>query len=120
MQLGARAYDHYIAYGPDAPQVCACESRLRHWPAHARPLQNRCFQFRGEHGGNLSPMAAVESRDALLNKSFAPARHRTLATVDALGHFIPPMTLGQPQNQPSPSGILRPIGPANWLAAPVS
>src|SRR5437773_6864835 len=52
-------------------------------------LENPCFQFRGEHGGDLSPMSAVESRDALLGKSFAPAGYKTPAAVDALGHFIP-------------------------------
>jgi hypothetical protein len=57
-------------------------------------------------------MPAVESRDALLGKSFAPAGYKTPAAVDALGHFIPGMALGQQQDQPRPSGIFRPIRPA--------
>jgi hypothetical protein len=57
-------------------------------------------------------MPAVESRDALLGKSSAPTGHKTPAAVDALGHFIPGMALGQQQNQPRPSGIFRPIRPA--------
>src|ERR671924_836920 len=56
-------------------------------------IQNPCFQFRREYGGNLSQVPAVESRDALLGKSFAPAGHKTPAAVDALGHFIPCMAL---------------------------
>ena len=75
-------------------------------------LENSCLQFRGEHGGDLSQMPAVESRDALLGKSFAPAGHKTPTAVDAFGHFIPRMALGQQQDQPRPSGIFRPIRPA--------
>jgi hypothetical protein len=57
-------------------------------------------------------MPAVKSRDALLGKSSAPASYKTPAAVDALGHFIPRMTLGQQQDQPRPPGIFRPIRPA--------
>src|SRR6266576_2930213 len=33
-------------------------------------FENPCLQFLGEHSGDLSQMPAVESRDALLGKSF--------------------------------------------------
>lgn len=62
-------------------------------------LQNPCFQFRGEHGGDLPQMPAVKSRDALLGKSSAPTGYKTPAAVDALGHFIPGMALGQQQDR---------------------
>src|SRR5260370_15512634 len=57
-------------------------------------LQNPCFQFRGQHGSDLPPMPAVESRDALFGKSSAPTSDKTPAPVDALGHFIPGMAFG--------------------------
>jgi hypothetical protein len=57
-------------------------------------------------------MPAVKARDALLGKSSAPTGYKTAAAVDALGHFIPGMALGQQQDQPRPSGIFRPIRPA--------
>jgi hypothetical protein len=72
-------------------------------------LQNPCFQFRGQHRGDLPPMPAVTSGDALLGKSSAPAGHKTAAAVDAFGHFIPGMAFGQKQDKPRPSGIFRPI-----------
>jgi hypothetical protein len=57
-------------------------------------------------------MPAVESCEALLSKPFAPARHKTPAALDSLGHFIPRMAFGQQQDQPRPPGIFRPIRPA--------
>lgn len=57
----------------------------------------------------LSQFPIVESRDALLGKSFAPTGHKTSAAIDALGHFIPRVALGQQQDQPRPSGIFGPI-----------
>ena len=78
----------------------------------ARGLQNPRFQLRGEYRGDLADMPAVESGDALLGESLAPAGHKASAAFDALGGFVPRMAVGQQQNQPCSSGIFRPIRPA--------
>ena len=74
-------------------------------------FQNPRFQFRGEHRGELSQMPAVESAircsaNRLLQLATKPGCSR------CVGHFIPGMAFGQQQNQPRPSGIFGPIGPA--------
>jgi hypothetical protein len=54
-------------------------------------------------------MPAVESGEALLSESLAPAGHKAAAALDPLRGFIPRMAIGQQQNQPRSSGIFRPI-----------
>ena len=78
----------------------------------ARTVQNPRFQLWGEHRGDLADMPAVESGDALLGESLAPAGHKAAAAVDALRSFVPRVAIGQQQNQSCSSGILRPIRPA--------
>jgi hypothetical protein len=60
----------------------------------------------------LPSNASRDSTAGIGDKSSAPAGYKTPAAVDAFGHFIPGMALGQQQDQPRPPGIFGAIGPA--------
>jgi len=66
----------------------------------------------------LSRTPAVESRYALLSKSFASARHKNAVEVDALGQFSPRTAFGQQQDEP-PVGYLPSDPPDYWLNASI-
>ncbi len=109
--LAPNPRDHHVADAKALGQLARRPVR-RVARCMARALQDPRFQLRREHRGHLAYMPAIESRDALLGESLAPAGHKAAATVDAFGGLVPRMAVGQQQYQPRSSGIFRPIRPA--------
>ncbi len=110
--LAPHTRDHHMRQPQiRAQRACAPVRRAIRWRT-PRCLQNARLQLRREHAGALSTMTTVQSSNALLSESLAPARHESAAAFDALRYFVPCMALRQQQNQPRTSRIFRASRPA--------